>query len=81
MVHQQHIYFTYLDVLVSMQELCQTELSNKQLKKIKINMIVLLLYVNYKTGCYLETECRLFPPVTIFLDLFLCAGYFFNDFD
>ena len=27
---------------------------------------------------YLETECRLFPPVTIFLDLFPCAGYFFN---
>ena len=23
----------------------------------------------------------LFPPVTIFLDLFLCAGYFFNAFD
>ena len=30
---------------------------------------------------YLETECRLFPPVTIFLDLFPCAGYFFNAFD
>ena len=29
----------------------------------------------------LETECRLFPPVTIFLDLFPCAGYFFNAFD
>ena len=28
-------------------------------------------------GC-LETECRLFPLVTKFLDLFLCAGYFFN---
>ena len=28
--------------------------------------------------CCLETECRLFPPVTQFLDLFLCAGYFFN---
>ena len=27
---------------------------------------------------YLETECRLFPPVTIFLDLFPRAGYFFN---
>ena len=27
---------------------------------------------------YLETECRLFPPVTIFLDLFPHAGYFFN---
>ena len=27
---------------------------------------------------YLETECRLFPPVTIFLDLFPFAGYFFN---
>ena len=27
---------------------------------------------------FLETECRLFPPVTIFLDLFPCAGYFFN---
>ena len=26
----------------------------------------------------LETEYRLFPPVTIFLDLFPCAGYFFN---
>ena len=24
---------------------------------------------------------RLFPPVTIFLYLFLCAGYFFNAFD
>ena len=35
MVHQQHIYFTYPDVLVSMEELCQTELSNKQLKKKK----------------------------------------------
>ena len=30
---------------------------------------------------YLETEYRLFPPVTIFLDLFLRAGYFFNAFD
>ena len=30
---------------------------------------------------YLETEYRLFPPVTIFLDLFPCAGYFFNAFD
>ena len=29
----------------------------------------------------LETEYRLFPPVTIFLDLFLRAGYFFNAFD
>ena len=29
----------------------------------------------------LETECRLFPPVTIFLYLFPCAGYFFNAFD
>ena len=27
---------------------------------------------------FLETECCLFPPVTIFLDLFLRAGYFFN---
>ena len=27
---------------------------------------------------YLETEYRLFPPVTKFLDLFLRAGYFFN---
>ena len=26
----------------------------------------------------LETECRLFPPVTIFMDLFPRAGYFFN---
>ena len=26
----------------------------------------------------LEMECRLFPPVTIFLDLFPRAGYFFN---
>ena len=33
--------------------------------------------------CYhnLETEYRLFPPVTIFLDLFPCAGYFFNGSD
>ena len=30
---------------------------------------------------YLETECRLFPPVRIFLYLFLRAGYFFNAFD
>ena len=30
---------------------------------------------------YLETEYRLFPPVTIFLDLFPRAGYFFNAFD
>ena len=30
---------------------------------------------------YLEAKYRLFPPVTIFLDLFLCAGYFFNAFD
>ena len=30
---------------------------------------------------YLETEYRLFPPVTIFLDLFLRAGYFFNSSD
>ena len=29
----------------------------------------------------LETEYRLFPPVTIFLDLFLRAGYFFNPSD
>ena len=34
----------------------------------------------YLVGVYnnLETECRLFPPVTIFLDLFPRAGYFFN---
>ena len=30
---------------------------------------------------YLETEYRLFPPVTIFLNLFPRAGYFFNAFD
>ena len=30
---------------------------------------------------YLETEYRLFPPVTKFLDLFPHAGYFFNAFD
>ena len=30
---------------------------------------------------HLETEYRLFPPVTIFLDLFPRAGYFFNAFD
>ena len=38
-------------------------------------------YVTGKHGNWvrhLETECRLFPPVTKFLDLFLCAGYFFN---
>ena len=29
----------------------------------------------------LETEYRLFPPVTIFLDLFPRAGNFFNAFD
>ena len=34
-----------------------------------------------KSNHYLETECRLFPPVTIFLDLFPSAGYFFNAFD
>ena len=27
---------------------------------------------------HLETEYRLFPPVTKFLDLFPRAGYFFN---
>ena len=27
---------------------------------------------------YLETEYHLFPPVTIFLDLFPRAGYFFS---
>ena len=27
---------------------------------------------------FLETEYRLFPPVTKFLDLFPRAGYFFN---
>ena len=31
-------------------------------------------------ACYLEAE-GLFPPVTIFLDLFLRASYFFNAFD
>ena len=30
------------------------------------------------SGNFLETECRLFPTVTIFLDLFPRAGYFFN---
>ena len=36
-------------------------------------------YLSGSIGCsYLETECRLFPPVTIFLDLFPRAGYFFN---
>ena len=30
---------------------------------------------------YLEAKYRLFPPVTIFLDLFLRACYFFNAFD
>ena len=30
---------------------------------------------------YLETEYRRFPPVTIFLNLFPRAGYFFNAFD
>ena len=30
---------------------------------------------------HLETEFRLFPPFTIFLDLFPCAGYFVNAFD
>ena len=29
----------------------------------------------------LETEYRLFPPVTIFFNLFPRAGYFFNTFD
>ena len=33
---------------------------------------------HYQIQYYLETEYRLFPPVTIFLDLFPCAGYFFN---
>ena len=39
------------------------------------------LWQGYLLDDFLETECRLFPPVTIFLDLFLCAGYFFNAFD
>ena len=30
---------------------------------------------NFSVVGGLETECRLFPPVTIFLDLFPCAGY------
>ena len=30
---------------------------------------------------YLEAKERLFAPVTLFLHLFLCAGYFFNAFD
>ena len=36
------------------------------------------LCLSVYTEYYLETECRLFPPVTIFLDLFPRAGYFFN---
>ena len=51
------------------------------------------LMKDYASGClkkiiaytsrklYLGSQRRLFPPVTIFLDLFLCAGYFFNAFD
>ena len=31
--------------------------------------------------CHIPTTVGKFPPVTIFLDLFLCAGYFFNAFD
>ena len=57
--------------------------------------LFLILFFKYKTLCIteepskkqlihddcLESLRRLFPPVTIFLDLFLCAGYFFNAFD
>ena len=35
------------------------------------------IWFMFTHGC-LETEYRLFPPVTKFLDLFLRAGYFFN---
>ena len=38
-------------------------------------------FANWINGCYLETEYRLFPPVTIFVNLFPRAGYFFNAFD
>ena len=37
----------------------------------------MLLVIRYN----LETEYRLFPPVTIFVNLFPPAGYFFNAFD
>ena len=48
--------------------------------------LVYIQYMIYKTGFHyvqeyndnLETEYRLFPPVTKFLDLFPRAGYFFN---
>ena len=39
--------------------------------------VYIYIYV-YCRSTYLETEYRLFPPVTKFLDLFLRAGYFFN---
>ena len=36
------------------------------------------VFLSYCNRNYLETEYRLFPPVTKFLDLFPRAGYFFN---
>ena len=37
------------------------------------------VYLHSQVGyTFLETEYRLFPPVTIYLDLFRRAGYFFN---
>ena len=41
----------------------------------------ILLYQSFNFNVYLETEYRLFPPVTIFVNLFPRAGYFFNAFD
>ena len=43
--------------------------------------IYILFFIFFSFYSFLETEYRLFPPVTIFLDLFPRAGYFFNAFD
>ena len=45
-----------------------------------INNRTALSLLLYFSGFFLEAE-GLFPPVTILLDLFPCAGYFFNAFD
>ena len=44
------------------------------------HQVFLLIALDILWSSYLEAE-GLFPPVTIFLDLFLHAGYFFNAFD
>ena len=51
--------------------------------KIKANIQMFLLYKVDPpkiVSVLFRGEIHLFPPVTIFLGLFLCAGYFFNAF-